>query len=336
MPAAAMRDRPEWRRWNLHRTDGCRETLGFASFAPLPFSPKRHFVVTGLEIRTGERGGHAARESRTLLQCLAGSCRLHLDDGTRKEIVELNSVAGGQCVEIGPLVWIELETAPGAVVLGLCSLEEADQVCDYDAFLREATKERPPMEALPLAITDGRATLDKGSHSTPTAATSPTEPGDKPGGALACFIHERAIVDPGAKVGAGTRVWANAHIQRGAIVGDNCNIGEGAFIESGAIVGDNCTVKNGVAVYEGTTLEDGVFVATGTCFCNDPFPRSGAHKAPVPIRVRRGASLGANCTILPGMTIGEGAMVGAGSTVVRDVETATVVVGSPAVFLRRI
>ena len=149
------------------------------------------------------------------------------------------------------------------------------------------------------------------------------------------FVHDRAIVEEGAIIGPATRVWAFAHVLAGAVIGSDCNICGYAFVENGARIGDRVTVKNGVYVWDGITLEDDVFVGPNATFTNDAFPRS--RKRPDSLLetiVRRGASLGANCTILGGVVIGEGAMVGAGSVVTSDVNPWTAVAGVPARFLR--
>ena len=145
------------------------------------------------------------------------------------------------------------------------------------------------------------------------------------------FIHAAGIVEDGAQIGRGTRVWAFAHVLDGAIVGDDCNICDGVFVEGGARVGDRVTVKPGVQLYTGVTLEDDVFVGPNATFTNDPFPRSQQwlDEHP-PTVVRRGASIGANATVLPGVEVGTGAMVGAGAVVTRSVPPHAVVVGNPA------
>jgi UDP-2-acetamido-3-amino-2,3-dideoxy-glucuronate N-acetyltransferase len=144
------------------------------------------------------------------------------------------------------------------------------------------------------------------------------------------FKHELAVVETD-QVGAGTRVWAFAHILPGASIGAACNICDHTFIENGVIVGDRVTVKCGVQLWEGTTLEDDVFIGPNATFTNDKFPRSQMHDRPLlPITVKRGASIGANATILPGITIGEKAMVGAGAVVTRNVPPYAVVAGNPA------
>lgn len=145
------------------------------------------------------------------------------------------------------------------------------------------------------------------------------------------FKHEKALVSDQAVVGEGTRVWAFVNIQSGAKVGVNCNICDGVYIDKGVVVGDNVTIKNGVSVYEGVTLEDGVFVGPHVAFSNDRYPRSGKKGWTLEgVMVKKGASLGANATVLCGVTIGEYALIGAGSVVVRDVPAYAIVVGSPA------
>lgn len=145
----------------------------------------------------------------------------------------------------------------------------------------------------------------------------------------AYFRHPLALVES-EHVGPGTRVWAWAHVMAGARVGADCNIGEHCFIEKGAVLGDRVTVKNGVAVWEGVTAEDDVFLGPNAVLTNDPRPRSKVHRgAPVPTLLERGASVGANATLLCGITVGRYAMVGAGAVVIRNVPPHTLVVGMP-------
>jgi acetyltransferase-like isoleucine patch superfamily enzyme len=144
------------------------------------------------------------------------------------------------------------------------------------------------------------------------------------------FKHPNALVETNA-VGAGTRVWAFAHILPGATVGADCNICDNVFIENQVKVGDRVTVKCGVQLWDGVTLEDDVFVGPNATFTNDPFPRSRQVPSKYPTTlVKKGASIGANATILPGITIGERAMVGAGAVVTRDVPPNAIVIGNPA------
>jgi len=148
--------------------------------------------------------------------------------------------------------------------------------------------------------------------------------------APAPFIHERAICET-ARVGPGTRVWAFAHILPGAEIGSDCNVCDGVFIENDVVVGDRVTIKSGVQLWDGVRLEDDVFVGPNATFTNDLFPRSKQYpSAFASTVVRSGASIGANATILPGVTIGALAMVGAGAVVTRSVPPRAVVVGNPA------
>jgi len=148
---------------------------------------------------------------------------------------------------------------------------------------------------------------------------------------MAYFKHQNALVSDEARIGEGTRIWAFSNVQGGAVIGDNCNICDCCFIEGKAVLGHNVTIKNGVAVYDGVTLEDDVFVGPNVAFVNDRYPKSRhAGWEMECTRVKKGAALGANATILCGVTIGEGALVGAGSVVVKDVPARTIVIGNPA------
>lgn len=145
------------------------------------------------------------------------------------------------------------------------------------------------------------------------------------------WIHETAVVEPGARIGDGTRVWHHAHIRAGAAIGAGCVLGKGTFVDAGVRIGDRVKVQNGVSVYRGVTLEEDVFVGPQVAFTNDPFPRAhGEGWRPVPTVVRRGASIGANATVVCGTEIGAWAMVGAAAVVTRDVEPHRLVLGAPA------
>ncbi len=151
------------------------------------------------------------------------------------------------------------------------------------------------------------------------------------------IAHEKALVHPKAIVGEGTRVWAFANILEGAVVGSDCNICDHCFIEGGAVIGNHVTLKNGAAVFNGVTLEDDVFVGANTAFINDRYPRSNRTDAWVLEKtlVKKGATLGANSTVMCGVTIGEYAVVGAGSVVIKDVPAHSIVVGNPAKVVGR-
>lgn len=144
------------------------------------------------------------------------------------------------------------------------------------------------------------------------------------------FKHPSALVET-ENVGEGTRIWAFAHILPQARVGQNCNICDHTFIENQVVIGDRVTIKSGVQLWDGVEIEDDVFIGPNATFTNDAFPRSGQHQETIPrTLVRKGASIGANATILPGVTIGARAMVGAGSVVTHDVPADTILAGNPA------
>jgi acetyltransferase-like isoleucine patch superfamily enzyme len=145
----------------------------------------------------------------------------------------------------------------------------------------------------------------------------------------AVFRHPLSLVET-ERIGDGTRIWAFAHVLAGAQVGRDCNICDHVFVENDVIVGDRVTVKSGVQLWNGVTLEDDVFVGPNATFTNDPFPRSKRPPATFSrTLVRRGASIGANATILPGVVIGQYAMIGAGTVVTVNVPAHAVVTGNP-------
>ena len=147
-------------------------------------------------------------------------------------------------------------------------------------------------------------------------------------------IHPNSDVQS-KQIGEGTRIWQYVVVLPGAVIGRDGNICSHCFIENKVVVGDRVTVKCGVQLWDGVTLEDDVFVGPNATFTNDLNPRSrNATAQLLPTLVKKGASIGANATILPGLTIGEGAMVGAGAVVTKDVPPRTLVVGNPARIVR--
>jgi UDP-2-acetamido-3-amino-2,3-dideoxy-glucuronate N-acetyltransferase len=144
------------------------------------------------------------------------------------------------------------------------------------------------------------------------------------------FVHDTAAVEPGASIGARTRVWHHAHVREGAVVGTDCTLGKNVFVDTGACIGDGVKVQNNVSVYTGVTLEDEVFVGPSVVFTNDRYPRAAGEWEVVPTVVRRGASIGANATVVCGAEIGPWAMVGAGAVVTRSLAAHELVVGNPA------
>jgi len=144
------------------------------------------------------------------------------------------------------------------------------------------------------------------------------------------FQHENAIVESN-RVGSGTRIWAFTHVLPGAVIGDDCNLCDHVFVENDVFIGDRVTIKSGVQIWDGITLEDDVFIGPNATFTNDPFPRSKQYlQKPARTLVRKGASIGANATILPGLVIGQHVMVGAGAVVTQDIPAYAIVVGNPA------
>jgi UDP-GlcNAc3NAcA epimerase len=149
------------------------------------------------------------------------------------------------------------------------------------------------------------------------------------------FRHDKALVEAGSEIGERTKIWAFAHILGGAKLGTDCNICDHVFIENDVIVGDRVTIKCGVQLWDGLRIADDVFIGPNATFTNDLFPRSKRYpKKFTQTHINAGASIGANATILAGVTIGKMAMVGAGSVVVNDVSPYAVVVGNPARIIR--
>ncbi|GGJ97616.1 hypothetical protein GCM10010123_29530 [Pilimelia anulata] len=145
------------------------------------------------------------------------------------------------------------------------------------------------------------------------------------------FAHPSADVESGAAVGAGTKIWHIAHVRSTATIGADCVIGRNVYVDAGAVVGDRVKIQNNVSVYRGVTIEDEVFVGPCAVFTNDFRPRAQNPDWEItPTLVRRGASIGANATLICGITVGEYAMVAAGSVVTKDVAPYQLVAGNPA------
>jgi UDP-2-acetamido-3-amino-2,3-dideoxy-glucuronate N-acetyltransferase len=151
-------------------------------------------------------------------------------------------------------------------------------------------------------------------------------------------IHPTAEIEEGARIGPNTRVWHYAHIRSGAVVGADCNFGHSVYVDHDAVIGNKVKLQNRVSVYRGVTLEDGVFVGPHTTFTNDRYPRAIAKSGeplseedwePVETVVHYGASIGASCVILAGISIGRWAMVGADSLVTSDIPDQGLVIGIP-------
>jgi UDP-2-acetamido-3-amino-2,3-dideoxy-glucuronate N-acetyltransferase len=145
------------------------------------------------------------------------------------------------------------------------------------------------------------------------------------------FIHPLAVVDDGAKIGEGTRIWHFAHVRGTATIGKGCNIGKDVYVDADVVIGHNVKIQNGVSVYHGVTIEDDVFCGPHMTFTNDLYPRAFSTTWEVAkTLVKRGASIGAHATIVCNTTLGEYCMVGSGAVVTRDVPAHGLVVGNPA------
>lgn len=145
------------------------------------------------------------------------------------------------------------------------------------------------------------------------------------------FAHDTAVIDEGAEIGEGTKVWHFSHICKGAKIGKNCNIGQNVFIAGGAVLGDNCKVQNNVSIYAGVEAEDYVFFGPSCVLTNDINPR-GIHSKNgeyMKTILKKGVTLGANCTIVCGNTLGKHSLIGAGSVICKDVEAYSIIVGNP-------
>jgi len=148
-------------------------------------------------------------------------------------------------------------------------------------------------------------------------------------------IHKSAEVQS-KKIGKGTTVWQNCVILKGAKIGEECNINAHCFIENDVLIGNRVTVKSGVYLWDSVVLEDDVFIGPNVTFTNDRFPRSKIYPTQFEkIIIKKGASIGGGATLLPGITVGEKALVGAGSVVTKNVPAGVIVVGNPAKLLKK-
>ncbi len=145
-------------------------------------------------------------------------------------------------------------------------------------------------------------------------------------------IHESAYVDEGARIGAGTRIWHFCHVLPGAVIGERCSLGQNVVVMNGTKIGNNVKIQNNVSIYEGVELEDDVFCGPSMVFTNVINPRSHVSRRSEYQRtlVRRGASIGANATIVCGVTLGEYAFIGAGAVITKDVPAYALMAGVPA------
>ncbi|HEX8564410.1 MAG TPA: DapH/DapD/GlmU-related protein [Pyrinomonadaceae bacterium] len=146
------------------------------------------------------------------------------------------------------------------------------------------------------------------------------------------FAHETAVIDEGAEIGAGTKIWHFSHVMPGSRIGENCNLGQNVVVSPGVVLGKNCKVQNNVSIYTGVVCEEDVFLGPSMVFTNVINPRSAVNRRDqyLETRVGRGASIGANATIICGNDIGEFAFIGAGAVVTKFVPPYALVVGNPS------
>lgn len=146
------------------------------------------------------------------------------------------------------------------------------------------------------------------------------------------FVHPNALVES-ESIGAKTRIWAFAHVLKGAVIGEDCNLCDYVFVENEVKIGSRVTIKNGISIWDGLEIEDDVFLGPNAAFTNDMFPRSKRHSGNyLKTLLKKGASVGANATILCGITLGKYCLVGAGSVVTKSVPDFALVTGNPARF----
>jgi len=147
----------------------------------------------------------------------------------------------------------------------------------------------------------------------------------------AYFVHESAVLDDGAKVGAGTKVWHYSHISKGAVIGEQCVFGQNTFVAGGVTIGNRCKIQNNVSIYTGTQLEDEVFLGPSCVLTNVTNPRSQVNRQSLyePTLLKRGATVGANATIVCGVELGRYVFIGAGTVVTKSFPDYALVIGNP-------
>lgn len=256
----------------------------------IPFSINRVYYI--YNTKDIPRGFHAHRELQQILICVHGFCDVLLDDGMNQETISLDEPSKGLFVD--KMVWHEMRNfSDGCVLMVLASdyYNENDYIRNYNEFL-ETSK------------------LNTKS--------------------LNFFQHDQAIVES-SFIGNKTTIWAFSHVLAGAKIGENCNLNDHTFIENDVVIGNNVTIKSGVHIWDGVRIEDNVFIGPSVVFTNDLNPRSKQYPEKFSnTLIKRGASIGANSTILAGNTIGEYSLIGAGSVVTKDVPAYTLWYGNPA------
>lgn len=255
--------------------------------------------------------------------------------GDRTKIMDLSHVAGN-CT-IGNDVLVSLTV--GMTNDNMIGTEGYDQDRIKGPIINDGAVVGAGATLLPGIVIGEKAVVGAGA-----VVTQDVSPGDVvmgipakvirkiPGGGI---VHDYAMLESNS-IGEGTRVWAFAHILPGAKIGKDCNICDQTFIENDVVIGNRVTIKSGVHIWDGIRLEDDVFIGPSVAFTNDKYPKSKQYPEKyINTVVRRGASIGANATLLPGITVGENAMVGAGAVVTEDVPNNSLVVGNPARIIKK-
>ncbi|MBI5682897.1 MAG: N-acetyltransferase [Deltaproteobacteria bacterium] len=145
------------------------------------------------------------------------------------------------------------------------------------------------------------------------------------------FAHETAIIESNAKIGDNTRIWHFAHVREGSTIGSNCTVGKDCFIDTSVVIGNGVKIQNGVSIYKGVSIEDDVFIGPNVTFTNDPYPRAFSKNWNIrQTHIKKGASIGANATLVCGINIGNYSMIAAGSVVTKNVHDFCIIAGNPA------
>lgn len=262
------------------------------SMKDIPFDIKRIFYIYDTK---GDviRGQHANKNSSFVLINLKGECKIKADDGFNREVIVLDKPY--KAVYMGKMVWKDMyDFSKDSILLVLSdyAYDKNEYITNYEEFLKEVTKSADNSNLY--------------------------------------FKHPMAIVDS-PNIGKDTKVWGFSHVLPNAVVGENCNLCEHVFVENDVTLGNNVTVKCGVYIWDGITVEDNVFIGPSVTFVNDKHPRSKQYPEKFERTIiKKGASLGANSTIMCSITVGEYATVGAGAVAVKSVKPYEVVVGNPA------
>ncbi|HYA39662.1 MAG TPA: Gfo/Idh/MocA family oxidoreductase [Syntrophobacteraceae bacterium] len=251
--------------------------------------------------------------------------------------VPVPSKAEPQCVEVPQAEPLRVECEHFLY----CMSNQCNPVTDGREGLRvlrvlKASQRSLDRQGARVSLSDSIAPAPSGVILSPLPAHfAPVAPGSgarDPASPPSFFAHETAVIDAGVRIGAGTKIWHFSHILSNSHIGEGCNIGQNVVIGPHVVIGNRCKIQNNVSVYEGVTLEDGVFCGPSMVFTNIFNPRAEISKMDQvrPTLVRRGATLGANCTVLCGVTVGRYALIGAGAVVTKDVPDHALVAGNPA------